>query len=66
MKNPFKTQNEIYEMNIKPLCEAYEKALEEEQQKYLKGVADFFGAKAAVVDYVGDFDHFFFPILSER
>jgi len=46
MQNPFKTLNQTYNMNIKPLTEAYEKSLEEEQQKLLKGVAEFFGAKS--------------------
>lgn len=46
MQNPFKTFSQIYNLNIKPLTEAYEKSLEEEQQKLLKGVAEFFGAKS--------------------
>ncbi|MBV6512543.1 MAG: hypothetical protein FMNOHCHN_02051 [Ignavibacteriaceae bacterium] len=46
MQNPFKTLKQTYEMSIKPLTEAYEKSLEEEQQKFLKGVAEFFGAES--------------------
>lgn len=46
MQTPFETLNQTYEMNIKPLTEAYEKNLEQEQQKLLKGVAEFFGAKS--------------------
>lgn len=46
MQSPFKTLNQTYEMSIKPLTEAYEKNLEQERQKLLKGVAEFFGAKS--------------------
>jgi len=43
---PFKKLKQTYEMSIKPLTEAYEKSLEQEQQKFLKGVAEFFGVKS--------------------
>lgn len=50
MQTLFKTLNETYGMNIKHLTEAYEKSLEEQQQKLLKGVAEFFGAKSIKFD----------------
>lgn len=46
MNHPFKTLNQTYQMSIKPLTEAYEKSLKQEQQKFLKGVVEFFGAKS--------------------
>lgn len=48
MRNLFQTLNKTYDMNIKPLTETYEKSLEQEQRKLLKGVAEFFGAKSIV------------------
>jgi hypothetical protein len=46
MNHPLKTLNQTYQMSIKPLTEAYEKSLEQEQQKFLKGVVEFFEAKS--------------------